>query len=277
MKKKMYSIRSYTKRETVLIRKLLSLLGETKESCIVISKKELVAIHEDYEKFLMKFMQNVIVMKDEQNIQYFQLIEHIRFEKDNVYFYVSNQSLLSENAFLLKNYLSLEHKATKEVLQYLLNAENYKEVVKLDTLKDMINCEGFYTRFYDFEKYVLQMLKQDIDSNTDFTLQYHKIKDGVYENAKVIAIELKLVMRNVDSQYHIPKFILKTKFSSAYNLQNEIYKFMEEKGIRLFNEYFFSPNLFMKLKCLKPGEVISINEYMKIICSNGGFVHVEFY
>ncbi|RHM05510.1 hypothetical protein DWZ83_10425 [Amedibacillus dolichus] len=83
MKKKMYSIRSYTKRETVLIRKLLSLLGETKESCIVISKKELVAIHEDYEKFLMKFMQNVIVMKDEQNIQYFQLIEHIRFEKDN--------------------------------------------------------------------------------------------------------------------------------------------------------------------------------------------------
>ena len=54
MKKKMYSIRSYTKRETVLIRKLLSLLGETKESCIVISKKELVAIHEDYEKFLLQ-------------------------------------------------------------------------------------------------------------------------------------------------------------------------------------------------------------------------------
>ena len=61
-----------------------------------------MAIHEDYEKFLMKFMQNVIVMKDEQNIQYFQLIEHIRFEKDNVYFYVSNQSLLSENTFYLK-------------------------------------------------------------------------------------------------------------------------------------------------------------------------------
>ncbi|MEG1301408.1 MAG: replication initiation protein [Erysipelotrichaceae bacterium] len=276
---KIECMRSYTKREIVLIRLLMSKLEENKEAKAIITKKEIMRIHEDYERFLAKFMNNlVIITQNDENLRYYQLIEYIQIEKEQITFYMNMTAFFSKNAFYIKNYLVLNNRITQDLLLHLLNSKEYKDIIKIDKLKEMTKCEGLYPRFYDFEKYVLQSITQDINKHSGFVLEYHKVKNEVYENAKVVAIDFRLGSKNLHKDNRLPKLVLKTKYSSAYNLQNEIYHFIDQHEIRMFNEYFFSPTLFMKLKRLKPGDIIDVNEFLKIIYSfDDEQVQVEFY
>jgi hypothetical protein len=72
---------------------------------------------------------------------------------------------------------------------------NQKEVnIGLDKLKNILNAETSYERFYDFEKYILKKAIEDIVTFSKYNLSYYKMKTGKNINNKVTAI--KFILNN---------------------------------------------------------------------------------
>ncbi len=160
---------------------------------------------------LEKFLNNIIskrvfyrIEEDNQLLQNgsFGIINSYSVYKGKVYFLLSEEILLSFIEKTLFSYLKIdkfifmEENFSYNLYLYLIPLfYNQKEVnIELDKLKNILNAETSYERFYDFEKYILKKAIEDIVTFSKYNLSYYKMKTGKNINNKVTAI--KFILNN---------------------------------------------------------------------------------
>ena len=160
---------------------------------------------------LEKFLNNIIskrvfyrVEEDNKLLQTgsFGIINSYSVYENRIYFLLSEEILLSFIEKTLFAYLKIdkfifmEENFSYNLYLYLIPLfYNKKEVViELDKLKNILNAETSYERFYDFEKYILKKAIEDIVTFSKYNLSYYKMKTGKNVNNKVTAI--KFILNN---------------------------------------------------------------------------------
>ena len=160
---------------------------------------------------LEKFLNNIIskrvfyrIEEDNKLLQNgsFGIINSYSVYKGKVYFLLSEEILLSFIEKTLFSYLKIdkfifmEENFSYNLYLYLIPLfYNQKEVnIELDKLKNILNAETSYERFYDFEKYILKKAIEDIVTFSKYNLSYYKMKTGKNINNKVTAI--KFILNN---------------------------------------------------------------------------------
>lgn len=89
-----------------------------------------------------------------------------------------------DNLLCLKN-----NKAVKLYLEvFKSKREGLGYEITLNELKDLLEIETEYTRFYDFEKYVIKDVVDDINENSYCKVSYQKVKKGRNLNNKIESI-----------------------------------------------------------------------------------------
>ena len=92
------------------------------------------------------------------------------------------------------------------------NLKNKNEVtLPVSLVKMYLNTDNKYVRFFDFEKYILKKAISDINTFTDFSVEYEKIKESKKATNKIISINF---------------FINKSR-QSYKPYDNKIYKMLE--------------------------------------------------
>ena len=72
-------------------------------------------------------------------------------------------------------------------------SDNKKEFnLPLSSLKRYLNSDDKYKRFFDFEKHILKKAVFDINTFTDFNIEYKKIKSGTKASNKIVSINFKI-------------------------------------------------------------------------------------
>ena len=102
----------------------------------------------------------------------------------------------------------------------LKNFENSKEIIlPISSLKMYLNSYNKYSRFFDFEKYILKKSVSDINIFTTFNISYKKIKEGTKLTNKITSITF-----SIEKSRHIDK-----------SHDNAVYKMMELVKDRIKN------------------------------------------
>lgn len=106
--------------------------------------------------------------------------------------------------YQLKHLFALDSVSSMSLYTYFIKNEfkfndqtSYEVALKLEDLKALIDLSGNkYDRWVDFRRYVLDKIVNEINKNTDLSLEYEPIKKG----RPVIGVKFKLQHRNKDKK-----------------------------------------------------------------------------
>ncbi|MCQ8212227.1 replication initiation protein [Cetobacterium somerae] len=141
---------------------------------------------------------------DSDNNSVFTTFPHISFfTQTKDIFYISVPPMIInafkknsvENFISLKTFFYFRKKSSHNFFNLVLknSSENINLLLTIDELKEIFNVKDeSYDRFFDFEKALLKPLVENINSYSNYTLIYNKIKKGESKNNKVTAIEFIL-------------------------------------------------------------------------------------
>ncbi len=125
-----------------------------------------------------------------------------------------------DSYFCLKNNKSI--KLLLEVKSKKQEGQGYK--VNLDEFKDILGIDNEYKRFYDFERFILNDIIEDINKNSYVKITYQKIKKGKSVNSKVEGIifymldkKQKLLNNETNELLELVKYRIKD-LSTIYHL-----------------------------------------------------------
>lgn len=81
--------------------------------------------------------------------------------------------------YQLQNILKFNSGYSIRIYELLKQREDWRNrTFDVDELKEFLGIGGKYERFYDFERYVLKVAKEEINEHTDIDIDYEKIKRG---------------------------------------------------------------------------------------------------
>ncbi|MGO1581559.1 replication initiation protein [Senegalia sp. (in: firmicutes)] len=81
--------------------------------------------------------------------------------------------------YQLKNVLKLSGSHSIRIYELLKQYEKIrKREFEVNKIKTLLGLSEEYSRFYDFERYVLKPAKEEINEKTDIWIDYKKIKEG---------------------------------------------------------------------------------------------------
>lgn len=115
----------------------------------------------------------------------------IRFDDDLIPYLLKLKERFTR--YELKNILSLKSAYSIRLYELLKQYETIgKREFKLEKLKECLGLEKEeYSRIYDFERWVLKVAKEEINNNTDISINYEKIKTGRRITSILFKIESK--------------------------------------------------------------------------------------
>lgn len=184
----------------------------------------------------------------------FSIINSLVKSNESIYICFSQEILdiLDKNGFFHKYHLKDLMKLNKVnsiifykkiVLKLLVDK---KMDISIKTLKEIFSIEiESYTRFFDFEKYVLQPIFEEIKFIRDIKIKYDKIKTGENKTNKILGLRFELIEDSTkEKEEKISKLISYIRediedFSSIYNF---LKKSIEEFGY----DYLLSNIKFVK-------------------------------
>ena len=127
--------------------------------------------------------------------------------------------------------LTLQEKFTlRFFLKYCQDINDSKKIeISVEDLKESIEVDS-YSRFYDFEKFILKTIVSDIEENTPYIVFYDKIKTGSSVNNKIVSLSFIITNKNF---YANSKFAIELleKTSQYINFNTAITKITELLGI----------------------------------------------
>lgn len=100
-----------------------------------------------------------------------------------------------EYGISLRTFFYLRKKIVIKFMNLLIkNIEQDREIeIELEELKDLLEISNdAYERFFDFEKNILKPLVEKLNTFSNFTIKYDKIKKGENKNNKVIGIRFTI-------------------------------------------------------------------------------------
>lgn len=243
---------------------VLDIYSKNKETYIEVEKNELFRLlniedTEELKNYLDKFMRMKVYysFKDINNHLFqgaFQILDSYFIQNNNVVIVLSREITLSfvENNFFskvnLKGILDFQFHNTLPLYLRILNiAKNNMEGkinITIEELKEFLELNNSYDRFYDFEKKVISPIIEDLNTYSEYEISVEKVKKGDYKSAKVIGIEIKYINKKIrkwkeESNYLIS--IVKDKIKDFEYVYSTIYEY-----IRLFGyDYVYSNIMYV--------------------------------
>lgn len=172
-----------TKKEREVLKIILENHIFNKESNFNIVSLDVPKLKNDELNFFERFAKKgVWVIKDSEKLylNYFSTIsvtnEKVNFQLNEAFLkFIYDKELIS--SYSLYDFLFLKHNISLEFFfKFMLNniKEKFFEVSLLE-LKYILRVEN-YSRIYDLDRFVLQLIVSDISDNTQFNINYEKIK-----------------------------------------------------------------------------------------------------
>lgn len=185
---------------------------------------------EEFDNFLSKFFEKRIFYKcSKLNILDIEgiinVISSYKFSKNSYIFNISEDlfDIFHKNQKDFRSYnfdvlLQFSNSITKRLFLFLTNNIGINDFleVSLDTLKNYLKLNKAYTRFYDFEKNILNICINEIQKYTPLKIQYEKIKLHNTASSKIIGLKFYLTNENINN--------LETNVSLLLNNVNSLIK-----------------------------------------------------
>lgn len=199
------------KKDKIFLEFLVKKIVSESENKITVTVKNLLQIldfktKDEFEKFFNKFLEKRIIYKckklnilhDEGSIY---PISSYRFSNNSYIFTISNDffEIFQKSNDKFKSYhfdvlLQFNNPVTKQLFLFLTNNIGINSFfeVSLLTLKNYLELNDSYSRFYDFEKNVLISCVTEIESYTSLKVKYEKIKLHNSSSSKIIGLKFYL-------------------------------------------------------------------------------------
>lgn len=210
----------------------------------------------ELEKLLFKFFSKNIVINDlNSNLKKrFNILNSYSLEKDYITFEFSSH-ILDEK---IQKILNFKERYSYRFYQEILNNEKNILNISMETLRDILEIQETYNRFYDIEKNLLKPIFKDLTTIGELNIKYEKDKIGEYKSAKILGIK---IIKNYDcpeKNVVKPIFTLTKTFKNLFELHNElmeIYKRLKGDTSYISN-YHFNSKLLVKIYNIKNDETL---------------------
>ena len=215
---------------------------------------------------LCKFLDNLLSKKiiysisnKKKKIFYgnFPIFSSYNISFDFVYLLLSKELLLSAKEKTLYSLLNINllvfmrERSSYNLYRYLIaNTTNMNYIdIPLDLLKEIINSDDKYERFFDFETKILKKIIEDINDFSHFKVDYTKIKIGEFKNNRVDRIHFTVKSRDYINKQILLKEdlnkvlnLIKDDIKDFHSIQNLISKYIDKKGV----DYVYKNALLVK-------------------------------
>ena len=217
---------------TIFLNILNKVNNDLKETIILESKEFKKLDSQDIIEALNGLMTKYISYSfiDEYDKNTFSQFPHVSyFSKIDDFFYITIPPMIvnafkknSIESFLsLKTFFYFRQKSSHNFFNLVLknSSENINLVLSIEELKNIFNVkEDAYDRFFDFEKALLKPLVENINSYSNYTLIYNKIKKGESKNNKVTAIEFILKNNSLIEKSAETNYLIKSNIEDYKNI-----------------------------------------------------------
>lgn len=313
--------KKFSKNDIYFKQFLIKKIIKTNEKIFYLTEKEakkiLIFPHgENFDIFLKKFCSKRLIVKYKKSEEdYYELELNIVssvLKNKNTYllkvsedFYkIFNSEKNDFKFYQLNLFLGFSSIITRKLFNLIRNIYNELSIeISLDNLREYLDLENSYERFFDFERKILIPSLKEIEAFTSYKILYSKVKNSISPNAKVrfirfdiiqnlgnkdendISILYKLVKPFAQNLFTLQKFIsYQANFYSYQYLKKNIeysilhsknnldsflvesikYDWVNTKFKEKLKEYSKKYNLIFKLN----QKIITIEEFRKIILKN---------
>lgn len=210
----------------------------------------------ELEKLLFKFFsKNIVITDSNLNLKKrFNILNSYFFEKDYVTFEFSSH-ILDEK---IKKILKFKERYSYRFYQGILNSEKNILNISMNNLRDILEIQETYDRFYDIEKNLLKPIFKDLTTIGELDIEYEKNKVGEYKSAKILGIKIIKDYKNSETNDVKPIFTLTKTFKNLFELHSElmeIYKKLKGDSSYISN-YHFNSKLLVKIYNIKNDETL---------------------
>lgn len=210
----------------------------------------------ELEKLLFKFFsKNIVITDSNLNLKKrFNILNSYFFEKDYVTFEFSSH-ILDEK---IKKILKFKERYSYRFYQEILNSEKNILNISMNNLRDILEIQETYDRFYDIEKNLLKPIFKDLTTIGELDIEYEKNKVGEYKSAKILGIKIIKDYKNSETNDVKPIFTLTKTFKNLFELHSElmeIYKKLKGDSSYISN-YHFNSKLLVKIYNIKNDETL---------------------
>lgn len=210
----------------------------------------------ELEKLLFKFFsKNIVITDSNLNLKKrFNILNSYFFEKDYVSFEFSSH-ILDEK---IKKILKFKERYSYRFYQEILNSEKNILNISTNNLRDILEIQETYDRFYDIEKNLLKPIFKDLTTIGELDIEYEKDKVGEYKSAKILGIKIIKDYKNSETNDVKPVFTLTKTFKNLFELHSElmeIYKKLKGDSSYISN-YHFNSKLLVKIYNIKNDETL---------------------
>lgn len=210
----------------------------------------------ELEKLLFKFFsKNIVITDSNLNLKKrFNILNSYFFEKDYVTFEFSSH-ILDEK---IKKILKFKERYSYRFYQEILNSEKNILNISMNNLRNILEIQETYDRFYDIEKNLLKPIFKDLTTIGELDIEYEKDKVGEYKSAKILGIKIIKDYKNSETNDVKPIFTLTKTFKNLFELHSElmeIYKKLKGDSSYISN-YHFNSKLLVKIYNIKNDETL---------------------
>lgn len=210
----------------------------------------------ELEKLLFKFFsKNIVITDSNLNLKKrFNILNSYFFEKDYVSFEFSSH-ILDEK---IKKILKFKERYSYRFYQEILNSEKNILNISMNSLRDILEIQETYDRFYDIEKNLLKPIFKDLITIGELHIEYEKNKVGEYKSAKILGIKITKDYKNSENNEVKPIFTLTKTFKNLFELHSELMEIYKKlKGDTSYiSNYHFNSKLLVKIYNIKNDETL---------------------
>lgn len=210
----------------------------------------------ELEKLLFKFFsKNIVITDSNLNLKKrFNILNSYFFEKDYVSFEFSSH-ILDEK---IKKILKFKERYSYRFYQEILNSEKNILNISMNSLRDLLDIQETYDRFYDIEKNLLKPIFKDLITIGELDIEYEKNKVGEYKSAKILGIKIVKDYKSSENNGVKPIFSLTKTFKNLFELHSELMEIYKKlKGDTSYiSNYHFNSKLLVKIYNIKNDETL---------------------
>ena len=210
----------------------------------------------ELEKLLFKFFsKNIVITDSNLNLKKrFNILNSYFFEKDYVSFEFSSH-ILDEK---IKKILKFKERYSYRFYQEILNNEKNILNISMNSLRDLLDIQETYDRFYDIEKNLLKPIFKDLITIGELDIEYEKNKVGEYKSAKILGIKIVKDYKSSEINEIKPIFSLTKTFKNLFELHSELMEIYKKlKGDTSYiSNYHFNSKLLVKIYNIKNDETL---------------------
>lgn len=192
-------------------------------------------------KILDKLQQNSIFIKEEEKIIKLSFINY--YELDNYFVKIYLGDKLKE--FIIRKdfdinlcFLFNDVHSRNFYYDFCYKTESVKELKFLLTeFKEYFDLDS-YERFYDFERFFIKKVFEEINKHSNYYITYEKIKSGQSSNHKIIGINIT-IKNKLFNKYNLKIIELLYEYRCYNNKEKAfdiIYEFIKHNKIELAKE-----------------------------------------